>query len=681
MFSPRVLTVGPPVGSDAAARCPAAAITISRFLLPALCAVSALGQTPGSTAASLGSASLEDLMNVQVTSVSRKEESLSKAGAAVFVISQEDIRRSGAANIPDVLRMAPGVNVAQIDANIWAISIRGFNSRYSDKILVLIDERSVHSPGYSGVNWDEIDVPLEDIERIEVIRGPGGTVWGANAVDGVINIITMNSKATQGSLVAATSGSRESGGLVQYGGAAGGLGTWRAFGKYSNTDSSINPDGGAAADGWHTTHGGFRADLELSPQDTVMVQGNLYGSREGQTLTTVLSNELPVVATLNDPVTVGTGDIQTRWNHTLENGSETSLNVYYDHINRLDLGLTENANTFNVDFQHHIAINGRNDVVWGLGYRVTGDRLTPGYAIQFSPPQRTDSLYSAFVQDEIKLAESVRITIGTKFEHNAFTGFQVNPSAQFVWTPTSHQTVWLSAAQANQQPSPQNTDIRFDAAIVPLGGSNFGLVQYRGSSQVQDERLRDYEVGYRSQVSKGLSLDIAAFRSYYRSMESANPGTPFLTDTQGTPYIVFPEYINSGGSARTYGGEVFAAWNATSRWRLSSGYSLLRMSASNMAQVQGYTPEQQIQFRSALGLRSNLDWDTSVYFVGHLSGGQIPAYTRLDMQLRWRIHKSVEIGVTGQNLLSPIHAEFGNTFDIDHTQVVRSVFGKITWRF
>jgi outer membrane receptor protein involved in Fe transport len=227
-------------------------------------------------------ASLEDLMDITVTSVSKKEEKLSKTAAAVFVITQE----------------APSVNVARIDANTWAVSIRAFNSRYSDKILVLIDGRSVYSPSFSGVLWDQIDVPLEDIEQIEVIRGPGETVWGANAMNGVINVITMSSKATEGGLLVASAGSKELGSLAQYGGNVGALGTRRAFGKYFNIDNSARPAGGEAEDGWHGFHGGFRSDLQPSPQDSLMVQGDLYSTAEGQTLTTVLSNNLPAVATI-----------------------------------------------------------------------------------------------------------------------------------------------------------------------------------------------------------------------------------------------------------------------------------------------------------------------------------------------------------------------------------------------
>ena len=344
-----------------------------------LCAAAALSRGQSPTAKDLAQTSLEDLMNIEVTSVSKKEQKLSQAAAAVFVISQEDIRRSGATNIPDLLRMVPGIHVAQLDANIWAISIRGFTDRYGDKVLVLIDGRSVYTPLTSGVNWDQQDVPLEDIDRIEVIRGPGGTVWGANAVNGVINIITKSAKATQGGLASASGGSQESAqGLLQYGGTIGQKGAYRMFGSYGNVGNSPSPNGETVADGWHKLHSGVRSDWDLSPGDTMTVQGDLFQSREGQTIDTLFASDLPREAIIQDTITVGAGDILGRWNHTLADGSVTTLQVYYDGYRRVDRGLSETRNTLDFDFQHHLTIGSRQEIVWGLGYRTTSDNTTVG---------------------------------------------------------------------------------------------------------------------------------------------------------------------------------------------------------------------------------------------------------------------------------------------------------------
>lgn len=409
-----------------------------------LAVVAVLTPLPGMTQQhDLSQASLEDLMNIQVTSVSKKEQKLSKVGAAVFVINQGEIRRSGATNIPDLLRMVPGVDVAQIDASNWAISIRGFNDRYASKVLVLVDGRTVYSPDFGGVEWDEQDVPLEDIERIEVIRGPGGTVWGANAVNGVISITTKNAKATEGGLVTAGGGSQESaGGMAQYGGNLGTDGAYRIFGKYSSAGTSEFPNGSAAGDGWHMSHGGFRGDWTLSPEDSLTVEGDMLSTAGSETLTTLLSNALQSgERTLDVPNSVNSANVLSRWSHTLSNGSDISIQIYYDRDDRTLWGIRDILDTVDLDVQHHVKLGARQDIVWGGGYRFTKDSSTPGYAITLLPLYPTDYLANVFFQDEIALGHAVALTIGSKVEHNTYTGFEYEPSAQLVWTATDRQTL------------------------------------------------------------------------------------------------------------------------------------------------------------------------------------------------------------------------------------------------
>jgi iron complex outermembrane receptor protein len=638
----------------------------------------------------LTEASLEDLLNIQVTSVSKKDQPLLKVGAAVFVITQDDIRRSGLVNIPDLLRMAPGVNVARVDANTWAISIRGFNTRYSNKVLVLIDGRSVYTPSFSGVYWDQQDVPLENIDRIEIIRGPGGTVWGANAMNGVINIITKNSKATLGGLITASTGTEESAaGLIQYGGHIGSGGTYRAFGLYTNTESSVLPNGDNGADGWHNFHGGFHSDWDLSQSDSLTVQGDLYQSSAGQTITAVLANQLPTVASFNDRISVDSGDLLGRWNHTLPNGSDFSLQVYYDRFNRLDLGLGEKLTTVDIDFQHHFKAGSRHDIVWGGGFRQYSDAITSGYDATITPPHKTDRLYSAFFQDEITLSKSLSFTIGSKVEHNPYSGFDWEPSAQLVWSPSDRQAIWFSASQAARQPARTDAGIQFDVTVIPLANNSFGVVTVLGNPKIKAEQLRDYEIGYRAQAGKRISIDFAAFRSYYHNLESSEPGNPFFADTPGPPHYIFPLYIANLAHARTYGGELFANWDVTSRWRISPGLSLLHVNLSqdqasgdsSLQNTAGDSPQRQFDIRSFVKLSRNLDWDTSVYFVGRLADDGIPAYTRVDTRLGWRIGERVELSLVGQNLLTPHHFEFGNALEVIHSQVERSALVKVTWRF
>jgi iron complex outermembrane receptor protein len=650
-----------------------------------LAALPGLAQQPPSP--DLSQASLEDLMNIQVTSVSKKEQKLSKTGAAIFVITQEDIRRSGATNIPDLLRLAPGVDVARVDANRWAISIRGFNDQHADKVLVLIDGRSVYSPSFSGVFWDMVDVPLEDIERIEIIRGPGGTVWGANAVNGVINIITKSAMETKGGLISVGGGSDDhADSLVQYGGGIGQNGDYRIFGKFFDVGNSVFPAGQEAADGWLAGHAGFRSDWNVSPHDWLTVQGDFLKTDESQTIATLFSNALPITETFNDPIQATAGNILARWNHTLPSGSQMSLQAYDDYSRHLDQGFLDEQNTVDLDFQDHVAWGSRNDVVWGLGARVIDSNYGVGYDFTIVPNHRFDRLYSGFLQDQLKLSDSLSLTMGSKLEHNDFTGFEVEPSLQLVWTPTERQTVWLSAARAIREPSPLDDGLQLDAASIPLG-SSFELVRAVGNPEMKAEELRDFEIGYRAQAGRRVSLDVAVFGSIYRNLETTVPQAPYSATTpQGLSYLVLPELAENGPPARTYGAEFSANWNLMEHWRISPGYSYFLMhydgDSSNITPQPGASPNHQFQVRSLLDLPHHLEWDNTLGYVSKLAVGNIPAYARLDSRLGWRVGEFFELSVVGQNLFTPTHVEFSDTvYPTRYTLVERSVFGKVTWRF
>lgn len=649
------------------------------------------GQT---TAHDLTDVSLEDLMNVQVTSVARKEQSLSKAGAAVFVITQEDIRRSGATNIPDLLRMVPGVEVAQIDAGSWAVSIRGFNDRYANKVLVLIDGRTVYSPDFSGVEWDEQDVPLEDIDRIEVIRGPGGTVWGANAVNGVISITTKTAKATKGGLVSAGGGSQETAnGLAQYGDSLGANGAYRFFGRYSNTGSTEFPDRASAGDGWHLSHGGFRADWTLSPNDSLSVEGDMLETAGSETLTTLFSNAIQSgERTLDSPSAVTSADVLGRWTHTLSNGSDVSVQTYYDRDDRTTWGIRDILNTVDLDVQHHLKLGRRHDVVWGGGVRFTKDSSTPGYAITLLPLYPTDHLANLFFQDEIALGHSLSLTVGSKLEHNTYTGFEYEPSAQLVWTATDRQTLWLSGARAIRQPARLDGAINIDYGTEPLGDGAFALVKIVSNTHLKAEELRNIELGYRAQLSDQVSFDATAFLSFYYSLRTQETGTPFINPDPSAPYLVIPIQIDNLGSGRSYGGELSANWKVSRRWKLSSGYSLLNLNTrvapgsqdTTLAALAASSPQNQFQVRSLLNVSRHLEWDGSLGYVGELPNGGLgstPSYTRLDTRLGWHLGESAELSLVGQNLLTPQHLEFHPVYPVLPTLVDRRVLAKLTWRF
>jgi iron complex outermembrane receptor protein len=655
------------------------------------------GQSSGrqSNAVDLTELSIEDLMAIRVTSVSKKEQTLAKTGAAVFVITQEDIHNSGATNIPDVLRMAPGVDVAQIDANRWAISIRGFNSIYANKVLVLIDGRSVYSDSFSGVFWDQQNVPLEDIGRIEVIRGPGGTVWGANAVNGVINIITKDSRNTHGGLISAGGGTQTAAdSLVQYGGAAGPNGSYRVSGRYFDIDDSVTPGGQPATDGWHGSHGGFRTDWDLSRRDTLSVQGDLTRTAGGENVYGVFPN-IPLATNLNEPVTNSLGDIVARWEHTLANGSQTSLQVYYDYVHRSgDEGINQYYRTADVEFQHHLSIGARHDIVWGLDYRMDDTALlgATAYSYQFDPNHRLDNLAAVFLQDEIAITKSVFLTVGSKFEHNDYTGFQYEPSAQLMWTPSARQTLWASASRAIREPAMFETAAKFNIGLYPLGGGNFGIATLNGDPHPQSEKLRDFEIGYRNRIGKRLSVDLTGFLSYYRNLETFEPQDPFFSADSTLAHLVIPEVLAFNANGRAYGGEIFVNWDASSRLRISSGYSLLNSLTTPDASAAGSTvfepsadsPRHQVQVRGHLRLRRSLEWDASAARTSSLANVpsyNVPGYTRIDSRLGWRAGESLEFSVVGQNLASRRHLEFADTLGINGTLVLRSVFAKVQWRF
>ena len=632
--------------------------------------------------------SLEQLSKLEVTSVSKKKQHLEDVAAAVYVITQQDIRSSGARNIPDLLRMVPGVSVAQLDANIWAISIRGFGDRFGDKVLVLIDGRSVYTPTSSGVYWDQQDVPLEDIQRIEVIRGPGGTVWGANAVNGVINIITKPAKDTQGGLVTAAAGSGEvAQGLIQYGGKVQNKGAYRIFSSYSNMGSLTSADGTTAADGWHISHGGFRSDWDLTSRDKLTVQGDLLATSEGETINVVLANELPQQPTFNTRTVVGAGNLLSRWSRNLSNTSDISLQGYYDAYNRHEEGGFEGRKTLDLDFQYHLALGSRNDVVWGLGYRVTADDITPKFSKSFVPPQRTENLFSTFAQDEIKITRRISLTLGSKFEHNAYTGFEYEPGVQLMWEPTKQQAFWASAARAIRQPARADSDIRIDVAPVPLDSGGFGLLERFGNPNRKAETLLAYQLGYRAQVKRSLTLDITAFLNFYHHLQTSEPGPSFLSSDFSPPIVVFPLISSDRGHAQSYGTEFFFHWNVTHWWQISPGFSYLHMNAQadpssqdDLRGLDGDSPVHKLEARSTITLPHNLSWDCSLYHVDNLPDQGVNAYNRLDTQLRWRAGEYLEFSAVGQNLLTPLHSEFGDDTPL-HTQIKRSVYGKATWRF
>ncbi len=469
---------------------------------------------------SLKRMSLDDLMNVEITSVSKKEEKLSEAPAAVYVLTQDDIHRSGATSIPEALRLVPGLDVARIDAHTWAISSRGFNGEFANKLLVLIDGRSVYTPLFSGVFWDVQDPMLEDVDRIEVIRGPGAALWGANAVNGVINIITKSAKDTQGWLFSGGGGNQDRGfGEFRYGGSRGDDLFYRLYGTYFDHADSEMLGGGNGRDGWQQGRGGFRVDWQPSRDNLLTVQGDAYDGTEGQVFG-VPTLTSPYAQQLTQATGVSGGDVLGRWTHTLANGAEVKLQTYYDKTVRDTAILGDNLTTFDIDLQYDQHFGSRQEVIAGLGYRLEDEAIRNSSTVMFNPNHTDRQLFSGFVQDEVTLIpDRLKLTLGTKLEHNDFTGFEVEPSGRISWTPTIHQTVWAAVSRAVRTPSEEERDSRTELQAIPPGGLYPGsppaLVTAEGDNAFASEDLLAYELGYRVRPCERVSLDFATFYNDY----------------------------------------------------------------------------------------------------------------------------------------------------------------------
>jgi len=655
----------------------------------ALAALAAIPAWPQNPPPDLANESLEDLMNIKVTSVSKQEQKVSRTAAAIFVITSEDIRRSGATNIPDLLRMVPGVDVAQINANTWAVSIRGFNTRFSDKLLVMVDGRSVYTPTFGGVYWDVVDLPLEDIERIEVIRGPGGSVWGANAVNGVINIITKAAAETKGAMVVAGGGNTDEGfATLQYGGSLGAKTDFRVYTKYFNQDHNPGLSGPDGGDGWGVLRGGFRADVVFSSKDNLTIQGDLYRGEAGQAE--------PYLASVTSPlelvaigVNVSGGFVQGIWNHTFSARSGTSLQVSYQQYKRNDL-ILENRGTVDIDFQNHFLWGERQNIIWGLDYRNSRTTTVGTLAASLNPADLTTQLFSSFIQDEFALIhDRLYLTVGTKLEHDYYNGFSLMPSGRVVWTPSDHQTLWAAVSRAARTPSAIDASVRYNFGGFIGAGGTPTLISFIGNPNVKNEDLLAYEAGYRTMLSDRVSVDLAAYYNSYTNQDTVEPTTPFIEDTPAPPHLDVPETYENLMYGETQGLEIFANWKVLDRWTLSPGYAFEQIhmhlepesqDTTSVSAAEGSSPVHSAQLRSHVVLPRNLGWDTSLFFTDRIADPVIPAYTRLDTGLTWQWKKGVVFSLVGQNLLKDRHLEYDDLYSSTATTLVkRSVYAKVTW--
>ena len=635
--------------------------------------------------------SLEDLMNIQVTSASKTEQKISNVAAAIFVITQEDIRRSGATNIPDLLRMVPGVQVAQVNANKWAISARGLNDLYSNELLVLVDGRTVYTPTFGGVFWDVLDLPLDDIQQIEVIRGPGSSVWGSNAVNGVINIITKKAKDTRGGLLVARGGNTNGeAGVIQYGGALGQETDFRVYAKYFNREELQTSTGANAADGWHLLRGGFRTDSSLSSNDTLTVEGDIYSGRESN-----ISPFFPTITSSRQSVdnfaNLSGGFIQTTWNHRYSAHTDSILEFSYDQYGRTDI-LDEKRHTFDVNFQHHFAAGRRHDFVWGGGYHVSKSESVGSVFVALIPNHQTFQRFNGFVQDEIAvMPELLHVTIGTKLEHSQFTGFAFMPSLRVAVTPSASHTVWAAVSRAIRTPSVVEAASRINSGPIATSGGLPIVLSVFGTSNTDNENSLSYEAGYRASLAKNLTVDVTAYYGSYTNQETSEPGAIVFESAPAPAHLLLPLTIANLSDGEAHGIEAYANWKPIDRWTISAGYSFERihihtepssLDATSAGAAEGSTPVNSGQIRSHFGVSRNLNWDTSAYFVGRLIEPAISSFVRLDTGLTWQVKERFSISVFGQNLLQPNHAEFTDTNNtVGNSLVKRGGYAKLRWTF
>ena len=658
-------------------------------LLTATCAFASSGDQSGS-AQDLTQLSLEDLMNVTVTSVSKKSEPVSEAPAAVYVINSEDIRRSGATCVPEALRLVPGVQVAQINANKWAVTARGFNGMLANKLLVLIDGRSVYTPSFSGVYWDAQDIVMENIDRIEVIRGPGATMWGANAVNGVINIITKRSGGASGLGGGLSAGNRErNNAVIQYSGSASENLSYRVNVKQFQVEPWKKADRDTAQDNWGMTHGSFRLDWNPSEAYDLTVSGDLYDEKADS------RNALPsMVFPYSNVVTVRTavsgGNVLARGSHPLSDHSIITLQGYVDHTRRADLTSGETRNTYDLEYQQDYRSSGTRklELVWGAGYRVSADNMTNPPYYSFSPSKRSTGLANLFVQGGLDLVkERLTITVGSKVEHNDFTNFEIQPSMRFLWTPNKHNSFWGAVSRAVRTPSRYDCDGTFWVAVIPpLTTANPGPLPLRitfvGDDAFQSEKLISRELGYRAQPAKDWWMDVALFYNRYEGLLTIIQDEPILSAGS----LTMPCHSANKKNGKTYGGEIAVDWQPSAKFRVKGSYSYFfgEISADPGTVLVGpsemLTPKHQVGLFLMTKPTTRMTVDLLGRYVDHLEGTNISAYTSLDGRVGLSLNHKLELSLTGKNILGNNHVEWQSDMFVVATSVGRRFDVSLNWR-
>jgi iron complex outermembrane receptor protein len=647
---------------------------------------------------------IAELLSLKVTTVSRSASTVGQSSAAVFVINEEMIRRSGATALPELLRMVPGLHVARIDGHEWAVASRGFNSRYAKNLLVQVDGRPVYNTEIAGVFWDSVDYPLADIERIEVVRGPGGSVWGANAVNGVINIVTKSAKETLGGFFSGGGGSSEQGFFTfRQGARIGDDLFFRVYGNAFDRGAQFSKEG-ESHDTWRSANGGVRLDWAPGEQNTLTLDGS-FGRGVAETDDRFpLASGPPFAVNIPEEDTISTAHVLALWSHQQDAAHNWKLQAFWDFSLRTDTHHIRDTgfDTYDLDFQDQFPLGERHKFVWGLGYRyvqadLPNSRDDDSFYLDWLSNDPHIEIFSSFVQDEIILAEDrLNLTLGSKFEHNNFTGFEVQPSGRLLWSPTQRQSVWVAISRAVRTPSFVEHDVQL---TLPSSNPNSpSVVRTVGNRGLQAEEVTAYELGHRVQATDNLSVDAAVFYNVHDHLR-INRINPALATTVKGIRLAASQFDN-GMSGETYGAELAANWRVTDWWRLHAAYSFLEIQLhrdpglpASTESPEGQDPHHQLYLRSSWNLPHEVEFDLTGRYVDRLSGfnptgiigvqDSIPAYVSLDARLAWSASKNLTVEVVGQNLLENHHLEFGTNPFIRAplVEIRRGVYARITCRW
>ncbi|HTM03846.1 MAG TPA: TonB-dependent receptor [Vicinamibacterales bacterium] len=632
--------------------------------------------------------SLEQLGDIEVTSVSKRPEEVRRTPVAIHVITHDDIRRSGATSIPEVLRLAPGIEVARIDSDHWSIGVRGFGDQFSKALLVLIDGRSIYTPLFAGTYWPAHDALLDNIERIEVIRGPGGTIWGADAVSGVINIITKSAADTHGVSITTGAGSIDRGiAGLRLGGGNGSTFDYRVYGKAVSRGAEHHADA-ATFDEWWSTQAGFRTDWRRSGSDTITVQGDVSKGNHGQRVS--VASFSPAAQVPLDGVLDALGaNLRAQWQRDFPGGDGFRLQAYVDRTRWTAPHFGERRTTFDVDFVHHLPLGQRHTLSSGAGSRISPSTFIQAVpTLDFTPRSDTSSVYSAFIQDEfVAIRDRFWITAGSRVEHDSYTGFEAQPSIRALWTPTPGSSVWSAVTRAVRTPS------RIEDAVVSTSYSTTTIVpiflRVTGNPDFEAERMLGYEAGYRTQLGAQAHLDVAAFHNHHTGLASYGLGQVTIEQTPAPVHAVVDVLPVNGVSGTSDGFEVSPGWQLRSWWQVRGAYSYVRFNLANtpgsidvnaVNRYDGSSPHHQVRLESHINVGHAGELDTVYRYVGPLAALVVPAYHTADVRIGWAVSPRAQVSLAGQNLLSPYHVEFAHTPG-PAVGIARSVYLEFNWRF